>query len=133
MGSLIYDSTVVEFDDRLLLHLQIVIVNKLRRRESFAMSWRDSPEIGDGRSTIWLDPSIPLYFKFAGSRTPTIDRDWIERLAESAASSSGLLVTDEDGRLETSGRGVGSSATSQQVAAQHAHDRRVAEQATARG
>lgn len=132
MGSLIYDSTIIEFDDRLLLHLQIVIVNKLRRRESFAMSWRDSPEIGDGRSTIWLDPSIPLYFKFAGSRTPTIDRDWIELLAESAASSSGLLVTDEDGNLETSGRGVGSSATSQHVAAQHAHDRHAAQQAAAR-
>lgn len=133
MGSLIYDSTIVEFDDRLLLHLQIVIVNKLRRRESFAMSWRDSPEIGDGRSTIWLDPSIPLYFKFAGSRTPAVDRDWIDLLAESAASSSGLVVMDEEGHLETSGRGVGSSATSQHVAAQHAHDRHRADQTAARG
>jgi hypothetical protein len=108
MGSLIYDSTIIEFDDRLLLHLQIVIVNKLRRRESFAMSWRDSPEIGDGRSTIWLDPSIPLYFKFSGSRTPSINRDWLETLAESAASTTGLVVTGEDGRSEVSGRGVGS-------------------------
>ncbi|WP_258045864.1 DUF7882 family protein [Leifsonia shinshuensis] len=108
MGSLIYDSTVIEFDDRLLLHLQIVIVNKLRRRESFAMSWRDAPEIGDGRSTIWLDPSIPLYFKFSGSRTPSINRDWLETLAESAASATGLVVTGEDGRSEVSGRGVGS-------------------------
>ena len=89
MGSLIYDSTVIEFDDRLLLHLQIVIFNKLRRRESFAMSWRDSPEIGDGRSTIWLDPSIPLYFKFSGSRIPAVNRDWLEILADSASSSSG--------------------------------------------
>lgn len=106
MGSLTYDNTVIEFEDRLLLHLQIVIVNKLRRRESFAMSWRDAPEVGDGRSTIWLDPSIPLFFKFSGSRTPSVNRDWIELLAESASSSSGLVVVDEDGRLETAGRGM---------------------------
>jgi hypothetical protein len=106
MGSLTYDSTVIEFEDRLLLHLQIVIVNKLRRRESFAMSWRDAPEIGDGRSTIWLDPSIPLFFKFSGSRVPSVNRDWIELLAESASGSSGLVVVDEDGRLETASRGM---------------------------
>ena len=116
MGSLIHDATVIEFDDRLLLHLQIVIVNKLRRRESFAMSWRDSPEIGDGRSTIWLDPSIPLYFKFSGSRIPAVNRDWLEILADSASSSSGLLVTDELGNVETSGRGVGSPAPVQHMA-----------------
>jgi len=99
MGTLTYDSIVIEFDDRLLAHLQIVIVNKLRRRESFAMSWRDAPEVGDGRSAIWLDPSIPIYFKFDGSRVPAINREWVERLAESAASSHGLLVVGEDGEL----------------------------------
>jgi hypothetical protein len=108
MGTLIYDSTIIEFDDRLLLHLQIVIVNKLRRHESFAMTWRDAPEIGDGRSTIWLDPSIPLYFKFSGSRTPSVNRDWLEILAESASSANGLIVVDEDGHHETAGRGTGS-------------------------
>jgi hypothetical protein len=99
MGTLTYDSIVIEFDDRLLAHLQIVIVNKLRRRESFAMSWRDAPEVGDGRSTIWLDPSIPIYFKFDGSRVPAINRDWVERLSDSAASSHGLVVMGEDGEL----------------------------------
>jgi len=99
MGSLTYDSIVIEFEDRLLAHLQIVIVNKLRRRESFAMSWRDSPDVGDGRSAIWLDPSIPIYFKFDGSRVPAINREWVERLAESAAGSHGLVVTGEDGEL----------------------------------
>ena len=99
MGTLTYDSIVIEFEDRLLAHLQIVIVNKLRRRESFAMSWRDAPEVGDGRSAIWLDPSIPIYFKFDGSRVPAINREWVERLAESAASSHGLVVMGEDGEL----------------------------------
>lgn len=100
MGTLTYDSIVIQFEDRLLAHLQIIIVNKLRRRESFAMSWRDSTEVGDGRSTIWLDPSIPIYFKFDGSRVPAINKDWLDRLAESASSSQGLVVMGEDGELD---------------------------------
>ncbi|MEN0085158.1 MAG: ATP-dependent DNA ligase [Leifsonia sp.] len=97
MGKLLYGSMTVEFDDRVLSHLQIVIVNKLRRNESFAMSWRDSSAVGDGRSAIWIDPSIPLYFKFDGSRVPEIDREWLARLSASADSSLGLIVTDEEG------------------------------------
>ncbi|MGO4299749.1 DUF7882 family protein [Leifsonia sp. RAF41] len=110
MGTLTYDSIVIEFEDRLLAHLQIVIVNKLRRRESFAMSWRDAPEVGDGRSTIWLDPSIPVYFKFDGSRVPAINREWVDQLAESAASSHGLVVTAEEGELMQRPARLGSAA-----------------------
>ena len=102
MGHLVYDSsTRVTFEDRVLAHLEIVIVSKLRRRECFAMSWRESSENGSGRSTLWLDPSIPLRFRFDGSRPPTVNREWVERLATSAAGSSGLVVTDEDGEPVT--------------------------------
>lgn len=98
MGYMQYDSsTRITFDDRVLTHIEVVIVSKLRRRESFAMSWRESPENGNGRSTLWLDPSIPLRFRFDGSRAPSLDHDWIDRLATSAASSSGLIVVDESG------------------------------------
>jgi hypothetical protein len=93
----VYGSVTVQFDDRTLSHLQIAIVNKLRRGESFTMSWRDSTAVGDGRSAIWIDPSIPLYFKFDGSRVPEIDRAWLARLSASADSSLGLIVTDEEG------------------------------------
>jgi len=97
MGSLIYDSSTIEieFDDRTLEHLQIVIATKLRRRESFFFSWRDSQKVGDGRSSLWLDPSIPLYFKYSGGRVPSISRSWLAELTTSANSSSGLVLTDE--------------------------------------
>jgi len=101
MGTLSYGSVSIEFDDRVLTHLQIVIVNKLRKRESFAMSWRDSNAVGDGRSAIWIDPTIPLYFKFDGSRVPEIDRAWIAQLAASADSSTGLVVTGPAGEPAT--------------------------------
>lgn len=98
MGFLQYDQVRIEFDDRLLSHLEVVIVSKLRRHESFAMTWRESEENGDGRSTIWLDCSHHLFFRFDGSRAPLLDRKWIERLSELAMSSSGLIVVDEDGQ-----------------------------------
>lgn len=106
MGSLVYDAMVFEFDDRLLAHLQIVIVNKLRRGESFIMSWRAAPEVGSGRGAIWLDPSIALYFEFEGSRVPTINREWLARLANSADSSVGLVVVGEDGNFPAAGKAV---------------------------
>jgi hypothetical protein len=98
MGFLVYDGdTRITFDDRVLAHLEMVIVNKLRRRESFSMSWREVAETGGGRNTVWLDVSIPLRFHFDGSRQPALDRRWVERLAESASGPNGLIVTDEDG------------------------------------
>ncbi|MDN4615312.1 ATP-dependent DNA ligase [Leifsonia sp. F6_8S_P_1B] len=98
MGYLMYDSTTrIDFEDRVLAHIEVAIISKLRRRESFALSWRESSDGGNGRSTVWMDVSIPLRFRYEGSRPPKLDRDWVERLLSSASSSSGLLVTDEDG------------------------------------
>jgi len=97
MGSLIYGSPGIEisFDDRALMHLQVVITAKLRRRESFVFSWTNSPEIGSGRSTIWLAPSSTLYFRYFGSRTPTLNRAWVDALMASANSAGGLFFTPE--------------------------------------
>ena len=95
MGTLTYDGMFVRFDDRVLAHVQIVIVQKLRRGESFLMSWRDSIAVGDGRSSIWLDRSIPLYFKFAGGHTPDLNRAWLATLTLSADSPRGLVISSE--------------------------------------
>lgn len=100
MGTLTYDGLVVHIDDRVLSHVQIVVVQKLRRGESFLMSWRDSDAVGDGRSSIWLSDAIPLYFKFAGGHTPLINRDWIEQLSRSADSSRGLVIMSESDASE---------------------------------
>jgi hypothetical protein len=102
MGTLQYDGVLVEFDDRLLAHLQIVIVQKIRRGESFLMSWRDSSDTGDGHSAIWIHPTQNLYFKFVGSRNPTINQDWLDQLMLSANSPRGLLVMREGSRADHS-------------------------------
>ncbi len=97
MGTLEYNGDKVHFDDRLLAHLQIVIVNKLRARESFLMSWLNALSMGDGRAAIWLDHTIPLRFNFNGSRSPEINRDWLGQLKVLADGSTGLVVVGEDG------------------------------------
>jgi len=99
MGTLVHGTMSVEFEDRLLTHLQIVIVQRFRRNEPLLVSWLDALEIGDGRSSLWMTPTLPVYFKFAGSRVPTINTEWLHTLTESAASSTGLILSTEDGKL----------------------------------
>jgi hypothetical protein len=103
MGSLVYDGQTIEFDDRLLAHLQVVIVQKFNRGESFLMSWLNSLSVGDGRTSVWLNPSLPMRFNFSGSRSPTIDREWLAVLTESASRSTGLIILNPDGTLARCG------------------------------
>ena len=96
MGTLTYDSTLsADFDDRILAHLQVVIGAKLRRNEAFYFSWKDDAAIGDGRSAIWIHPTISLAFKFSGSRTPTVNREWVDELIQLANTPAGLHITPE--------------------------------------
>jgi hypothetical protein len=96
MGKFIYDGLVkVDFDDRLLAHLQLVIGAKVRRGESFHLSWKDDPSIGDGRTTVWVSPRTSLVYKFYGSKRPVINPAWIEALMHTANSAAGLYAVPE--------------------------------------
>jgi hypothetical protein len=99
MGKLLYSSTAMEigFEDRALAHLQIVISAKIRRGEKFFFNWQDNISVGSGRSSIWVEPSIPLYFKFSGSKPVAINRAWVEALMTTANSSAGLTFLPEPG------------------------------------
>jgi len=97
VGSLYYgnDDEPIQVEDRALAHLKVVIATKLRRNESFTLSWRHLDADAAGRSTIWLHPSIPLRFVFQESETPELSRSWIEALAHSANSSGGITLIEE--------------------------------------
>jgi hypothetical protein len=95
MGTLMYAKFSIDFEDRVLAHLKVVIVSKLRRGEALQFSWRESGETGHGRTTIWLHPSIPVTFTFYGSRAPTLNQDWLVVLMASANSNQGLQLTPE--------------------------------------
>jgi len=104
MGKLIYEDTIkVDFDDRTLAHLQLVIGNKLRRGEPFHFTWRDDISIGDGRTTVWLHPGCALVYKFYGGRKPQLNAAWIDALAFTANSPSGLYLVPEPAASASAG------------------------------
>jgi hypothetical protein len=105
VGTLTYDSAITaDFDDRTLAHLQVVIGAKLRRGESFYLSWKDDPAIGDGRSVIWINPTISIAYKYFGSRAPAINRAWVDEMMLAANSPAGLHIMAEP-PLPTNGNG----------------------------
>lgn len=97
MGILFYGAArfAIHFDERVLTHLQLVMTSKLRRGESFTLSWADSPQAGSGRSIVWISPTTDLHYNFSGSRVATINRTWLLELAQLANSPQGLHVTEE--------------------------------------
>jgi hypothetical protein len=97
VGTIFYgdSATPIEIEDRALAHLKVVIATKLRRGESFTLSWTHAEDQEPGRSTVWLHPSIPLRFVFDDPEPAMLSRAWIEELANSANSSGGLLLVGE--------------------------------------
>ncbi|WP_336646317.1 DUF7882 family protein [Microbacterium sp. USHLN186] len=98
MGLLYYGGNTVpiEIEDRALAHLKVVIATKLRRHESFTLTWQHPANDPNGRSTIWLHPSIPLRFEFCEPESPQLSAEWIAALANSASTSGGICLLPED-------------------------------------
>ncbi|WP_431220057.1 ATP-dependent DNA ligase [Leifsonia xyli] len=96
MGYFSHEGHEIPFDDRTLAHLHVVIINKLRHGQSFAMSWKDCAATGGGRTSVWLHPASNIRFHFDGSRTPALNREWLALLSDSADSSRGLIVESEE-------------------------------------
>ena len=93
MGRLLYGSPPVAFelDDRTLAHVEIVVVAKLRRNESFAFSLAGK---GDARTSIWMSPASDVQFEY-GKGNQEVNRAWLEALIESANSPQGLRIGAE--------------------------------------
>lgn len=97
MGTIYYggSATPIHIEDRALAHLKVVIATKLRRNESFTVSWRHPEDQPRGRSTLWLHPSIALRFVFDDPEPTPLSREWIEELANSANSTGGIMLISE--------------------------------------
>lgn len=90
MGRLYYSTSTdaIEIPDRVLAHLRTLTTTKLRRSESFTVSFS---HLG-GRSTIWLHCSIPLRFEFDSAEPEALDRDYLAELARSASATGGVVI-----------------------------------------
>ena len=95
MGRLRYDGTSepILIEDTTLAHLKIVIATKLRRQESFMMTWQPINGGLDQRATVWIHPSIPLQFGFDAANPPAIDPHLIAEMMKSL-NATGELVLD---------------------------------------
>ncbi len=97
MGTLIYGpgGHEYEIEDRALAHLQLVMLAKLRRGESFPFTWWAERNSGQGRVTMWVFPAQQLQFVYTGGSTPEINRAWVEDLMVAANSGGGLRIVPE--------------------------------------
>lgn len=97
MGMIYYDGAdnPIHVEDRALAHLKVVIATKLRRNESFTLSWKHGEGEPRGRTTIWLHPSIPLRFVFDEAESGELRADWIAAMANSANSTGGITLIPE--------------------------------------
>jgi hypothetical protein len=98
MGTLYYgdSGTPIGIEDRTLAHLKVAVITKLRRGESFTLSWQHTEEQPRGRSTIWLHPAVSLRFVFDEPEQPELNRRWIEELMRSANSTGGIQLVAEE-------------------------------------
>lgn len=95
MGTLEYNSShpPIDIDDTTLAHVKVIIGTKLRRQESFMMSWLSPAGGSSARMTAWVHPSIPLVLAFDEEKPPPVDRARIARMMDSL-NARGELVID---------------------------------------
>ena len=90
MGKLVYGAgQEYDLDDRVLSHVKLAIVAKLRRHESFLLNWDVPVEQGSGRVSLWISREVPLAFQFSGSRPPAINTQWLEALMHTSQRTGG--------------------------------------------
>jgi hypothetical protein len=94
MGSLFYGNSIepTPIPDAILAHLKVVAGTKLRRNEAFTLSWRHVDDAAPGRTTLWLQPSIPLRFVFESDEPEALNPSVLKDMANQANSSAGLTI-----------------------------------------
>ena len=91
MGILVFDTRDIAVDDRALAHLQIVIIDKLRRNEKFSMSLPTDGHV----VTMWMTSTMPLQFVYTGTPRPHVNRAWLEALADVVGMTGTLVLLPE--------------------------------------
>lgn len=98
MGTLHYGNGLhaLAISDDVLAHVKVVVTTKLRRGESFTLTWQYPDGEGPARTTLWIQPAIPLLFTFDCAEPVALDRDYLHALATAANSNAGLVVSDDE-------------------------------------
>lgn len=93
MGSIIYghDAHAIRIDDEVLCYIKTVVLLKLRRNESFTISY---DRAGQGRASIWVHPATCLQFSFDQPASAPLDRDRLARLMRDVNATGDLKTRD---------------------------------------
>ncbi|PSL36810.1 hypothetical protein CLV49_0408 [Labedella gwakjiensis] len=92
MGTLTYGQRDITVDDRTLVHVSVVITQKLRRRESFLLTLPSTNREIRSES-LWISAMSDLVFSYAGNRVPALDHEWLESMMTESFSVHGLDLT----------------------------------------
>lgn len=96
VGTLIYGRTQeYDFDERTLEHLRIVITSRVRKNESFFLTWTAQRHRQTVTTSLWISPAVPLVFSFSSDTRVPISREWLQQLIRSSYSSQGLVIMPE--------------------------------------
>lgn len=92
MGTLTYHPAMpaFEFDDVTLAHLEAVVVAKLRRRESFMLTFLTDA----GRVGVWVHEASNLRYAYPETKPTEFDRARLEEMVKATNHASGLVIAD---------------------------------------
>ncbi|GAA1952492.1 hypothetical protein [Microbacterium deminutum] len=95
MGTFVYGSPeqFCALGDRALLHLQIVMISKLRRGERFM--FRYDPDDTSRPTEFWMSPEIPLRFLYAENASGNVNFAWLNMLVGTVGGSGALHLLPE--------------------------------------
>lgn len=94
MATLIVGTDEFTLDDRLLEHVKFVTTQKLRRSESFLLTWSYPADQGSGRRSVWIHEGSMLHFRFTKQRPIALNAEWLHNLLEASHSIRGLNLDD---------------------------------------
>ena len=66
----------------------------MRREEGFLLSWTDSTEVGQGRSSVWIHPECDLHDKFDGATPPKLDTSILEQMNVESIQARGIELAE---------------------------------------
>ena len=97
MGTIQYGSSaeVIVVPDALLAHLKLVMITRMRRSESFTLSWEQRVAGAPRHSTVWVHYSMPLRFTFDGAEAPELDPALLDALMVSSYTAAGIVLPND--------------------------------------
>jgi hypothetical protein len=94
VATLIVGTDEFTLDDRLLEHVKFVTTQKLRRSESFLLTWSYPADQGSGRRSVWIHEGSTLHFRFTKQRSVHLNAEWLQHLLEASHSIRGLNLDE---------------------------------------